>query len=121
MLIKESGDELDDEVLLGAREGSCLLEDALETPDGARTARSRRLCIDKEIVDSDAKSLGHLGEHFATRRLLSPFPESDVALVDSEKSRELDLGEASSRPESEQMGSLSRPSTASAKFVAPSM
>ncbi|HMR14790.1 MAG TPA: hypothetical protein PKE42_13730, partial [Arachnia sp.] len=84
VLLDEGGDELDDELLLGARQSAGLLEDALQLADGPRPSRRPALGGDEEIVDADAEGLGHLGQDFTARRLLAPFPESDIGLGDVE-------------------------------------
>ena len=94
-------------MLLGTRQLSNALEDALHFADGPGASREGLgVSVGEELVDANVKGLRHEGQEVGARGLRAPLPEGDIALRDAEKVRELGLRKAGFLPQREQKSAL---------------
>lgn len=107
VLVDESGDDLDDLLLLAARELAYFLEDALDLSDGARVLREHTT-VSEEIFDLYAEDASELWQHVGAWWLRASLPEGDIGLGLPDELSELDLAEASGAAELDEAGSLAR-------------
>ena len=70
---------------------------------------------EQQLLDANSEDLGHLGQNVGARGFLALFPVRDVRLRNTEKLRELDLGQAGLLTEVCEVLALLR-----AAFLAPS-
>ena len=96
LLLGDEGlDDLDNLVLLTARQLGDLLEGLLSAPDGSGATAGRKVAVGgEEGLDADAEDAGEPGNDIGARWFVGLLPVGDVSLGLADDVGELRLGEA---------------------------